>query len=226
MRMATKVVLGTAFLAALTLFVGAVAYAGTGDVLGTKHNTGSPGNPACNVCHTPHDAKGSYLWARSVGAGAGLKPLCYSCHDGSVTKKVDVAFDATKVQHPATAGTKGQDCDRCHDSHAKTYMFTTLSNLGANMCSSCHGKTGSVNHPIDVVDANALPTARAFDPSLNITGTVLFDQAGSVVVTSGSGYIKCLTCHASHGTVNDKLTTMATTSAADASSPLCQNCHK
>ncbi|MBI4319105.1 MAG: hypothetical protein HY675_11500 [Chloroflexi bacterium] len=38
MGTAAKVFLGTAFLTALTLFFGAVAFAGTGDVLGTKHN--------------------------------------------------------------------------------------------------------------------------------------------------------------------------------------------
>jgi predicted CXXCH cytochrome family protein len=46
------------------------------------------------------------------------------------------------------------------------------------------------------------------------------------VVATGSGYVKCLTCHAPHGAAGEALTTMPTKSAADASAPLCQNCHK
>jgi predicted CXXCH cytochrome family protein len=224
LRMALALAAGTV----LMLLAGAVAYAGPGDVLKTKHNLGSPGgNPACPICHTPHDAKASYLWARSVGDGSGLKPLCYSCHDGSVTAKGRVAFDPLREQHAVNAGSPGQDCDRCHDPHANTYAFTTLSDLGANLCSSCHGKAGSLNHSIDKSSDTAPPADRTFDPNANdYSGTRLYDQAGSKVVTSGSGYLKCSTCHVAHGAVTNKLNTMAMSTSSDASAPLCQNCHK
>ncbi len=224
LRMALASVAG----AALTLIVTAVAYAGPGDILKTKHNLGSPnGNPACTICHTPHDAKSSYLWARSVGDGSGLKPLCYSCHDGSVTAKGAVAFDPTKEQHQVNAGSPGQDCDRCHDPHSNSYAFTTLGDLGANMCSSCHGKAGSFNHSIDEISDPWPPADRTFDPNANdFSGTRLYDQAGSKIVASGSGYVKCLSCHVAHGAVTSKLNTMAMSTNSDASAPLCQNCHQ
>lgn len=224
-----RMVLAAAGVAVLTLLVASSAYAAPGDVINTKHNLGSANNPACFVCHAPHDAKGSYLWARSVGAGTGLKPLCYSCHDGTVTNTGSYAFDATKIQHQVSAGTKGQDCDRCHDPHKNSWKFTTLTQTNADLCTACHGKTGTNNHPIDKVADAYPPTDRIWDPKASpadTSGTRLWDATGTTVVTSGSGYIKCLTCHDPHGAVSDKLNTMAITSGSDASSPLCQNCHK
>ncbi|MDA8187082.1 MAG: hypothetical protein M0T85_02935 [Dehalococcoidales bacterium] len=230
MRRTVRFVLVMVGVAVMTLFAAAVAYAGPGDVIGTKHNLGSAGNPACLVCHTPHDAKGSYLWARNVGSGSGLKPLCYSCHDGTVTNTGSYAFDATKYQHPVTPGSKGQDCDRCHNPHSNTWKFLTLSQTNADLCTTCHGKSGSNNHPIDVLADKWPPTDQVWDPKATPTpdfsGTRLWDSAGTTVVTTGSGYVKCLTCHNPHGASTNTLNTMPTSSATDGSSPLCQNCHK
>ncbi len=199
-------------------------------MIGTKHDLGSAGSAACYKCHTPQDASGSYLWARAVGAGTGIQPLCYSCHDGSVTSTGKYAFDASLSQHPITAGTKGSDCDRCHDPHVGTFKFTTLSQTNADLCQSCHGKTGPDNHPVDVQDADALPTDRAWNPNASpsdFSGTRLYDTGGTTQVASGSGYVKCLTCHSPHGGVGGtSLNTMATSSATSSTSPLCQNCHK
>lgn len=229
MMRSIRVALAVAGVGILTLLVATSAHASPGDVVDTKHNLGSANNPVCFVCHSPHDAKGSYLWARPVGAGAGMKPLCYSCHDGTVTSTGSYAFDASKIQHEVSPGKKGQDCDRCHDPHRNTWKFTTLTQTNADLCTACHGKGGSNNHPIDKPADAYQPTDRVWDPKgspADTSGTRLWDAAGTTIVTSGPGYIKCLTCHAPHGAVNGTLNTMAIKSATDASAPLCQNCHK
>ena len=200
---------------------------GPGEIVNSKHNLGSPGSPACLACHQPHNAKGSYLWARAVGAGSGLRPLCYSCHDGSVTSVGSEAFNPNLSQHVVSGGTKGQDCDRCHDPHRNTWKFTTLTSTNADVCSACHGLNTGNDHPVNVNDTAWLPADRVWDPVANdLSGTRLFDSTGTSLVTSGPGYVKCLTCHAAHGGSGASLNTMPLTSATNSTSPLCQNCHR
>jgi predicted CXXCH cytochrome family protein len=226
MKSMLRTLLVLAGVVALSALAIAVAYAGPGDVVNTKHNLGSPGNSACQACHVPHDAQGDFLWARSVGSGTGLRSLCYSCHDGSVTNKGAYAFDTSKVQHKVTPGVKGQDCDRCHDPHANSFKFTTLGQPNADVCSTCHGKTGANNHPVDIAASSYPPSDATWDANAgDLSGTRLYDSTGTTLVTNGTGYLKCLSCHAPHGSNAGKLNTMPKSSSTDSSSPLCQNCH-
>lgn len=231
MRRAITLLLAVVGVTASTLFLAVAAYAGPADVVGTKHDLGPAGTPVCSTCHTPHDAQGDYLWSRPVGAGNGIKPLCYSCHDGTVTNTGKYAFDAKLSQHRVSPGVQGRDCDRCHDPHSNSFKFTTLGTANADVCSSCHGNTQSGNHPVDVAADKYSPTDRVFDPNLmpsaDTQGTRLYNAAGTAVVTSGPGYIKCLTCHSAHGGAADsRLNTMPLSNGANTTAPLCQNCHK
>ncbi len=74
-----------------------------GDIFGSDHDTGTPGNPTCAQCHTPHKAEGMYLWASvpySPYAGESeILPLCFSCHDGSVASDGSYFVDADH-NHP------------------------------------------------------------------------------------------------------------------------------
>jgi hypothetical protein len=88
---------------ALALAMVTVGQAGKGDIFGSDHDTGTPGNPTCAQCHTPHKAEGMYLWARvpySAYAGESeILPLCFSCHDGSVAASGTYIPDASH-NHP------------------------------------------------------------------------------------------------------------------------------
>ena len=109
------------------------------DVIGSKHDIGSPGVSACEQCHIPHNAYGDYLWARNPDRADGLylelKELCYSCHDGTVTDRGDFAFDQNLSQHPTNPGKRGEDCDMCHDAHGADYGNFLLFPAGANFAS-------------------------------------------------------------------------------------------
>ncbi len=99
--------IGLISVAAIVFVMVLVAFAGTalaanGDhsnVVGTDHDVMVDENP-CEGCHIPHGASGDFLWANTpntgpgssvitddggVGSSSAVKPLCYSCHDGSPT---------------------------------------------------------------------------------------------------------------------------------------------
>jgi hypothetical protein len=142
-----------------------VSYAGPGDIYGSAHDLGSPGNPTCQQCHVPHDAQGAYLWARApkpaapgyqLLTDAPTAPLCMSCHDGTVAPNdMYIVADAT-VNHrmgPPTHFTSYGDgyCAGCHDAHNGDWRFTK-DNYTTNparpkpdnpdngqFCLSCHG---------------------------------------------------------------------------------------
>ena len=117
------------FSVALVVFVVVlVAFAGTalaapGDhsnVISTAHNVMVDENP-CEGCHIPHEASGDFLWAQAPNTGAGssvigndggvgsssaVKPLCYSCHDGSPTNEGQwTAFNPETAGHRTKAAT-------------------------------------------------------------------------------------------------------------------------
>jgi hypothetical protein len=123
-----------------------------------KHNVAPAGTDPCEYCHTPHGANGAFLWKQPVsqaaagqqvagttvdaGYSSDIKPLCYSCHDGTtlvprtsgpasvVSVGSMTAFSTNHFNHRTTAasalnssGAKqgiGKDCDRCHDPHDDT----------------------------------------------------------------------------------------------------------
>ena len=131
-----------------------------------KHNVASEGSNPCEYCHIPHGATGAYLWAEPLSAstlgtgaatqgtnvdqaasgktpyGSDIKPLCYSCHDGTLvlvsstnTKGLTTVFSANHFNHRTQGASTlawsggvvtanpvgpGKDCDRCHDPHDNT----------------------------------------------------------------------------------------------------------
>jgi predicted CXXCH cytochrome family protein len=192
-------------------------------VSGTKHDVVTPGTPVCVNCHIPHEAGADVLWAakpNTSGPFAGLRPLCFSCHDGTVTTIGTFAFDLSRPLHLRSSGVRGADCDRCHDVHGTQYAKFLKLPGGADFCRNCHEKAGPVNHPVDV-NARALgvdPTDSTWNPYKgDFSGTRLWNADG----TGPGDYVKCLSCHATHGgTPGTQFNTMPLGGV------LCQNCHK
>lgn len=110
------------FVVVLVAFAG-TALAANGDhsnVIGTDHDVMVDENP-CEGCHIPHGASGDFLWATEPNTGAGssvitndggvgsssaVKPLCYSCHDGSpATEGQWTAFNPETASHRTKAAT-------------------------------------------------------------------------------------------------------------------------
>jgi len=173
---------GSALIVSVVLLMGfaAVGSAAPGDhsnVINTVHDImrGLPDANPCEGCHLPHDAEGAFLWARTPNASGGggsvgpnsttaIKPLCYSCHDGTVAVTgTPTVFEPTKANHRTkSAGTiitsgpnegqtygPGRDCDLCHDPHDNgntdflryertTSLGTSIITPGGNVCASCH----------------------------------------------------------------------------------------
>ncbi|MHB0975629.1 MAG: cytochrome c3 family protein [Candidatus Aquicultorales bacterium] len=197
------------------------ALAGPGAVTGSKHDLGSPGSPSCVKCHIAHGGRGEYLWARTpnTAGGSGEAPLCYSCHDGTVTSAGRYAFDTAYRQHDEG------DCKTCHNAHSNQYGRFLDFSAGANFCNSCHS-SGEHDHPVNVQPgAGDTPVDQIFNPNTNdFSGTRLYNQAGTALATTG-GYVKCLTCHSPHGGNGENITTMPHANSGNSTSPLCQNCH-
>jgi hypothetical protein len=145
------------------------------------------------------------------------------------------------------------DCGKCHDAHSDAWVFlekskfisvdTNADTVGdtdyddGSVCVACH--TGS-RHGIGVTHPEAasnpegsntnLPLDRAWDADASdFSGTRLFDSANpGQVLVSGSGDIRCMTCHDTHGGLNEALNTMSTYelgAEGEHLQPICTNCH-
>lgn len=226
----TRIVQAVAFLAvAVAVLAGAglVMAEKKKDLAGTKHDVASAGTQACIYCHLPRAADGELLWARepnSEGTFSGLKPLCFSCHDGTVANIRKYAFRDDGPLHLIVQGVKGQDCDRCHDPHETGYGKFIKFPGGAGFCHNCHEEAGPGNHSVDV-DVRTLghlPLDTTWNPDTGDSqGTRLWSEDGMEPGT----YVKCLTCHAPHGGLTGtSMNTMGISSHGEFM-PLCQNCH-
>jgi hypothetical protein len=179
-------------------------------VVNSPHDVNAE-NP-CSSCHIPHGANGDFLWARDpststagasdvtsnddAGISTAIKPMCYSCHDGTIASVgLVTAFSATHTNHRTRAATAirastglpygpGRDCDLCHDPHDDgntkflKYERSRTSNgvttwtpitPGGNVCASCHSGNADMatNHPIDVVPSvSSYPTDQAWVPAV------------------------------------------------------------
>ena len=222
-------------LAAIVVALGVVLVgAGVGlgeqrNVAGTKHDVASPDTAVCVYCHVPGDPEGKALWEREPndsGPFSGLKPLCFSCHDGTVSPLgSSYVFDLTRPEHLSQPGVRGQDCDRCHDPHNSGYgKFIKLPG-GATFCRNCHFRAGPTDHPIGVDPAatGRVPLDRDWDPSHgDFSGTRLWNADG----TGPGNLIKCLTCHSPHGAEpGTQINTIAFSPVDKSYLPLCGNCH-
>jgi predicted CXXCH cytochrome family protein len=233
----------------MALAVG-VSYAGPGDIYGSKHDLGSPGNPTCQQCHVPHDAQGDYLWARAPRTDLpASEALCFSCHDGTVTGRGSYIISPGTYNHPmgpdTHLSTYGDGyCLACHDAHDGDWRFTKdLMKAGkppnpdnAQVCLSCHTRapfdTPDKNHPWATAGMTApnLPLDGTFDPGAavpDLDGTRLWDSATlkEPVAQGQPGNVTCLSCHGVHGAANDLLTSMTLYDDAGRER-LCENCHQ
>ncbi len=199
------------------------------DVAGTKHDVATIGTPVCVYCHIPRDAAGQLLWPEGepnpAGSLAGQKRLCFSCHDGTVTRDRSYVFDPSRPEHLRKPGVEGQDCDRCHNAHeTKAEKFLKLPDQ-ANFCWNCHFRAGPTDHPVGV-DAPALgvhPKDTTFDPkSGDFSGTRLWNVAG----TGPGNLVMCLSCHSPHGGQPDtKMFTVEPGQDEGVYGALCNSCH-
>jgi len=211
------------------VLVGGVALGQQKNVAGTPHDVASPDAPVCTYCHIPVDPEGKALWEGKPNAGgafSGLKPLCFSCHDGTVSALgSSYVFDPTRPEHLSQPGLRGQDCDRCHDPHDSGYgKFLKLPG-GAMFCRNCHFRAGPTDHPIDIDPAvtGRVPLDADWDPSHgDFSGTRLWNAEG----TGPGNLVKCLTCHSPHGAQPETEINTISFSPVDKSYlPLCGNCH-
>ncbi len=197
-------------------------------VSNTSHDVAPPDVSPCVYCHLPRDPDGDLLWANNPNSGddfSGLEPLCFSCHDGTVTSVGSYVFDGARPDHLSNPGLRNQDCDRCHDPHDEGYgKFIKLPNA-ANFCNNCHSRAGSTDHPIDVDvrASNIQPIDVHWNPEEDdFSGTRLWNIEG----TGPGDYMKCLTCHSPHGSeAGTDINTLAFDSTHDAFLSICQNCH-
>ncbi|TAK64771.1 MAG: hypothetical protein EPO22_05505 [Dehalococcoidia bacterium] len=219
-------------MAAVAVFAAVVSIGLTrgeqGAVIGGPHDlgavTGNTGVSACEVCHLPSGAGSLPVWNTDPHAGdkqlAGISASCYSCHDGTVASSGLHVFDTALSQHVVRPDVPGKDCDLCHDPHVSEYGNFLKFPSGANLCRTCHTKTG---HPVNVDAAprGDLPSDTTFDPATgDYSGSRLWSEDGA---TAGST-VKCLSCHAAHGVADDNLISVAPGDIG--TSALCANCHK
>ena len=227
MRRAVAAIIAGAGL--VLLIAGATAVLGdTKDVSNTSHDLAAPGGSPCVYCHLPRDSESDLLWAGDPGAGGqftGQKPLCFSCHDGTVTAAGSYVFDAGRPEHTSSPGLKNQDCDRCHDPHETTQDKIVKVPGAANFCQDCHASAGPTDHPIDVsAPATGIEPADVhWDPdSGDFSGTRLWNSEGN----APGDLMKCLTCHSPHGgQPNTDMNTIAFDASHESFLPMCQNCH-
>lgn len=219
-----------AIVAVALLFAGANSVLGENkDVAGTKHDVATIGTPACVYCHVPRDAAGQLLWPGGEPnpdrALAGEKRMCFSCHDGTVTRDRSYVFDPSRPEHIRKPGIEGQDCDRCHNPHESNYDKFLKMPRQADFCWNCHFRAGPSDHPVGV-DARTdgiRPQDTAFDPkSGDFSGTRLWNIDG----TGPGNNVMCLSCHNPHGgQPGTRILTVADTEGRGAFGALCNSCH-
>lgn len=112
------------------------------------------GRTACALCHSTHGGKGLRMWvvtpATHTANGrelCGSSALCYSCHDGTVTKKGQAYFDYT--ERGMTGGGRGGSSHPVNlpltDTQSRPSWATLFTGtVGANTysdvltCGTCH----------------------------------------------------------------------------------------
>ncbi len=171
------------------------------------------GSQACSKCHTDitrgfHDATHARLVAPNAD-GTAKNVSCESCH-GPGSQHVKAGTRATIVNPKRSPET----CLQCH---TNTRMEFSLPNThpvlaGKIACSACHNPHEGEAH---VVDAGA----RSLVTATNATCAKCHPaQTGPFVFQHEAMREGCASCHAPHGSVNDKMLKARSTS-------LCYQCH-
>jgi predicted CXXCH cytochrome family protein len=187
------------------------------------HGSYSSDTDLCKTCHASHMAPGDSLLAMATE-----RETCYSCHDGSgadsdVRSEFGEATLGTSTRtsfHPVPTPRDGIQllCSDCHTPHKAPADDTLLlrvrsgngylysppdSPIGNAFCYACHGVDSALPAPFG--------DHSAFEDAVHNT------DPGVPTAPSGSG-IKCLACHASHGSDLPDLTTAR-------EEDLCLACH-
>ncbi|MBT3363881.1 MAG: hypothetical protein HN929_01395 [Chloroflexi bacterium] len=183
-----------------------------------------------SLCFSCHDgtvsAKGTYIgdlsyYTHPVSPEGNLN--CSNCHSAHGPDGQDRKGLTSSAAHAAN-----RDCDRCHDPHSNSWRFIKADlEQSADVCISCHSNYSN-NHPVDMASDSYLPADRLWDPyagTPDFSGTRLWDAIGTTVDNEGTGGIKCLTCHATHGALTTMLNSVEYEDPQSSSSPICENCH-
>jgi len=212
-----------------------------------KRRTPKTGNQGvCAACHMPHNAKGSYLWARDHGPAKGATAaLCSSCHraGGDADKKIvgahshplDMPLKTGMQSQLPRFGTSGQDktssakidCATCHDSH-QWDPANIVSRAGAS--AKAEGDAGNsflrlrasgrAELCVDCHQEQRL--VRGTDHDLAVSAPRDVNAQGRTSAQSGV----CGQCHAAHNAVSDlRLWARAPGAGQDEGEKLCRSCH-
>lgn len=202
------------FLVVIASLAGGSCLAGTGSIVGTKHNLSASGpgdvralteDKICVFCHTPHNATPfTPLWNKDIEGGnytlytsstlsvtpghpSGPTRLCLSCHDGTIA--LGEIVNPPSGTPPIIAMTAGNER---LSSGMSSYLGTDISN----------------DHPVSFSYYEALPNPE------------LADTLPPILHTYGGGNVHCTTCHDPHDDTFGKFLVMS-----NAYSALCITCH-
>lgn len=181
---------------------------------------------SCTDCHNPHAAAQEKL-VLSPGAGP-----CADCHDEQVAGRGEVAHGVIDLL----------GCRACHEPHGGANE-KMLRRTGSELCLSCHGETGPWvdsaagtvllldRFPVakDTLGASGLSILALSSDGMQdhpvtnhrVLGTPT-DKELSLVKTSFTGELTCLTCHDPHKGRSERLFRWDAESADE----VCKACHE
>lgn len=119
---------------------------------------------SCGVCHSTHSGKGLRMWvvptASMTATGkdlCGSSALCYSCHDGTVTKVGKDFFDYTETgmdkldkRHSSHPVNVPMGPDMRHPAWATFFTGTVGANTYTDVltCGTCHDPHNDGKYPL------------------------------------------------------------------------------
>jgi predicted CXXCH cytochrome family protein len=204
------------------------------------------GTSVCRTCHTVHDARGDYLWARDSGGGKGaVEVLCKDCHrDGGsasskvvgehshpVAQKLKPGMQPELPLFPALGADRAKkdrvDCATCHDPHrwdARELESRASPKPGA----AGDARTSFLRLPAApagdlCVECHADKRfVRGTDHDLAVTAPKAENALGETATQSGV----CGQCHSVHNAVQvQQLWARVLGDGADTGAKQCLSCH-
>ena len=209
-----------------------------------KSTTSSENNGVCAQCHTPHNAKGEFLWARDRGSDPGVTgALCTNCHrDGGLADKKVIGPHSHPLNRTllsgmqphlplfsteAQADVKHIECATCHDPH-QWDPNNPLSRAGANANVEGDASTsflrrsaaGKAELCAECHQQQSL--VRGTDHDMQVTAPLAVNAQGETVAQSGV----CGQCHTVHNAQSDlRLWARPPGPGQDLDEQLCRSCH-
>jgi predicted CXXCH cytochrome family protein len=198
----------------------------------------------CATCHTPHNAKGAFLWARERGPEASVtSALCTGCHrkEGLADQKVIGAHShplnrklATGMQpqlplfNTSADGRGGNiECATCHDPH-QWNPANPQSHDGASRrvegdaSTSFLRRAASGRAELCVECHREQALVRGTDHDLSVVAPQAVNAKGQTAVQSGV----CGQCHNVHNAAGElRLWARPLGTGQDVDEKLCRSCH-